>query len=165
MEDSVILYHVSPELGIQEDEEDNTDESPEIATEFETASPDASTSYHHRHHSQLRGLHFLSKLKRGPVKGLHHLNNIHKPGIHRPNIHKPNIHRPNIHRPNIHRPNIPKPSIPSIKKLSKKKSKNLRESVPELPSTVDSEFYCFESSWLNFSLSEIEKATDDFNRG
>ncbi|KAL8100289.1 receptor-like cytosolic serine/threonine-protein kinase RBK2 [Apium graveolens] len=147
---------ISPEeLGIQEDEEDNIDESPEIATECETESPNASTSYHHRHHSQLRGLHFLSKLKRGPVKGLHHLHN---------NIHKPSIHKPTIHKPNIHTPNIPKPSIPSIKKLSKKKSRHLRESVPELPSTVDSEFYCFESSWLNFSLSEIKKATHDFNR-
>lgn len=154
--DLLIFYHVSPELGIQEDEEDNIDESPEIATEYETESPNASTSYNQKHGSQLRGLHFLGKLKRGPVKGLHHLQN---------NIHKPGIYRPNIHKPHIHRPNIPKPSIPSIKKLSKKKSRHLRKSVPELPSTSDSEFYCFESSWLNFSLSDIKKATNDFNRG
>ncbi|WOG83352.1 hypothetical protein DCAR_0102527 [Daucus carota subsp. sativus] len=155
---------LSPEeLGIKEDEEDSIGESPEIESEDATESSNDSTPTHHKHGSQLRGLHFLTRLKKGPVKGIHHLqNNIHKPNIHKPNIHKPNIHKPNMH--NIHKPNIPKPSIPSIKKLSKKKSRHLRNSVPELPSTMDSEFYCFESSWLNFSLSDIKNATNDFNR-
>lgn len=56
-------------------------------------------------------------------------------------------------------------SIPSIKKLSKKKSRQLTKSMPGLPSNLDAEFYCFESSWLNFSLSDLQNATDNFSRG
>lgn len=57
------------------------------------------------------------------------------------------------------------PNIPSIKKLSKKKSRMLTKNMPGLPSNLDTEFYCFESSWLNFSLSELQRATNNFSRG
>lgn len=57
------------------------------------------------------------------------------------------------------------PTIPSVKKLSKKKSRNLTKSMPGLPSHLDAEFYCLESSWLNFSLSDLENATNHFSHG
>ncbi|GFZ21864.1 protein kinase superfamily protein [Actinidia rufa] len=58
------------------------------------------------------------------------------------------------------------PSIPSIKMLSRKKSRNARQSLPvELddPPTLDSELYCFKSSWKNFSLEDLETATSNFS--
>lgn len=60
-------------------------------------------------------------------------------------------------------PNIP--SLPSIKNISRKKSRNIGQSLPELPPTVDTSLhYCFESSWKNFSLEELQTATDNFTR-
>ncbi|KAK2995554.1 hypothetical protein RJ640_014951 [Escallonia rubra] len=56
------------------------------------------------------------------------------------------------------------PSMPSIKKLSRKKSRNSTRSMPAMPPNLDAEIYCFESSWINFSLSDLQKATDSFSR-
>ncbi|CAI9118668.1 OLC1v1020264C1 [Oldenlandia corymbosa var. corymbosa] len=56
------------------------------------------------------------------------------------------------------------PSLPSIKKISRKKSRSATQSLPALPATLDSQLYsCFEASWKNFSLSEIQNATNNFN--
>ncbi|KAA8548543.1 hypothetical protein F0562_000190 [Nyssa sinensis] len=58
------------------------------------------------------------------------------------------------------------PGKPSIKKFSKNKSRNSRQSMPELNSlnpTLDAELYCFKSSWKNFSLSELQTATNNFS--
>ena len=58
------------------------------------------------------------------------------------------------------------PSLPSQKKLIKSKSRNSTKSMPPgLPSQLDSDFYCFESSWLNFTLSDLQNATNNFSRG
>ncbi|KAK3011357.1 hypothetical protein RJ639_012066, partial [Escallonia herrerae] len=55
------------------------------------------------------------------------------------------------------------PSMPSVKKLSRKKSRNSTRSMPAMPPNLDAEFYCFESSWINFSLSDLQKATNSFS--
>lgn len=58
------------------------------------------------------------------------------------------------------------PSIPSIKLLSRKNSRNSRKSLPIIDDpTFDSDLCCFKSSWKNFSLSELETATDSFSHG
>ncbi|CAK9161913.1 unnamed protein product [Ilex paraguariensis] len=57
------------------------------------------------------------------------------------------------------------PSLPTIKKLARKKSTNSTHSMPALPPNLDAEMYFFESSWKNFSLSEIERATNNFSPG
>lgn len=51
-------------------------------------------------------------------------------------------------------------------KLTRKKSKRIREDmVPPLNSSIDSEFCCFKSSWKNFTLSELQAASNDFSHG
>ncbi|XP_057485748.1 receptor-like cytosolic serine/threonine-protein kinase RBK2 isoform X1 [Actinidia eriantha] len=57
------------------------------------------------------------------------------------------------------------PSIPSIKMLSRKKSRNARQSLPVVldDPTLDGELYCFKSSWTNFSLDDLETATSNFS--
>ncbi|KAL3508016.1 hypothetical protein ACH5RR_033398 [Cinchona calisaya] len=62
-------------------------------------------------------------------------------------------------------PTIPSlPSLPSIKKISRKKSRNITQSLPALPPSLDSQLYhCFEASWKNFTLSELETATNNFS--
>ncbi|KAA8527517.1 hypothetical protein F0562_034768 [Nyssa sinensis] len=55
------------------------------------------------------------------------------------------------------------PTIPSIKMLAKTKSINSRQDLPELSPPLDTEFYCFKSSWKNFSLSELQTATNNFS--
>ncbi|XP_071700385.1 receptor-like cytosolic serine/threonine-protein kinase RBK2 [Rutidosis leptorrhynchoides] len=55
------------------------------------------------------------------------------------------------------------PSIPSIKKLTKKKSRKLMQSMPEIPTQLDADLYCFEASWTNFSLAQLKEATDNFS--
>nr|XP_043612304.1 receptor-like cytosolic serine/threonine-protein kinase RBK2 isoform X2 [Erigeron canadensis] len=55
------------------------------------------------------------------------------------------------------------PSIPSLKKLTKKKSRKLMQSISEYPSRLDADFYCFEASWKNYSLAELKHATDNFS--
>ncbi|XP_027116133.1 receptor-like cytosolic serine/threonine-protein kinase RBK2 [Coffea arabica] len=83
--------------------------------------------------SQWRG--FLRKLKKGPVG----FNPFH--------------------------PSMPSfPSLPSIKKISRKKSRNITQSLPSLPPNLDSQFcHCFEASWKNFTLPELQTATDNFS--
>lgn len=57
------------------------------------------------------------------------------------------------------------PSMPSIKILSRKKSRNSRQSLPTIGDpTLDPELYCLRSSWKNFSLSELESATSNFSK-
>ncbi|MFS8002891.1 putative protein kinase RLK-Pelle-RLCK-VI family [Helianthus anomalus] len=55
-------------------------------------------------------------------------------------------------------------SLPSIKKLTGKKSQKLMQSIPESPSQLDAELYCFEASWTNFSLAQLKEATNNFSR-
>lgn len=55
------------------------------------------------------------------------------------------------------------PSLPSIK--SKKKSRKHTQSMPEIPSTFDPKLYCFEASWIVYSLNELKDATDNFSHG
>ncbi|KAL1294644.1 hypothetical protein AAHE18_19G153600 [Arachis hypogaea] len=50
-----------------------------------------------------------------------------------------------------------------VSKLSRRKSKRVREDL--ILSSFDSEFANFKSSWKNFTLSELQAATDDFNHG
>ena len=85
--------------------------------------------------SQWRG--FLRKLKKGPVG----FNPFH--------------------------PSMPSfPSLPSIKKISRKKSRNITQSLPSLPPNLDSQLcHCFEASWKNFTLPELQTATDNFSHG
>lgn len=63
----------------------------------------------------------------------------------------------------LHTFNSGLPSLPSLKKLTKKKSRKLMQSIPELPSQLDAELYCFEASWTNYSLAELKDATDNFS--
>ncbi|XP_076958021.1 receptor-like cytosolic serine/threonine-protein kinase RBK2 [Bidens hawaiensis] len=51
--------------------------------------------------------------------------------------------------------------LPSIKRLTKKKSQNL---MPELDSKLNDSLYCFEASWINYSLAQLKDATDNFSR-
>ncbi|XP_019419335.1 PREDICTED: receptor-like cytosolic serine/threonine-protein kinase RBK2 isoform X1 [Lupinus angustifolius] len=59
--------------------------------------------------------------------------------------------------------------LKNVPKLTRRKSKRIREdlipslSSPALKSSLDSEFCCFKSSWKNFTLSEIQAATNDFS--
>ncbi|KAL6971388.1 hypothetical protein U1Q18_031065 [Sarracenia purpurea var. burkii] len=57
------------------------------------------------------------------------------------------------------------PTMPSMKMLSRKKSRNSRQSLPaiENPTLDTDDLYCFKSSWKNFSLSELETATSNFS--
>ncbi|XP_021905029.1 receptor-like cytosolic serine/threonine-protein kinase RBK2 [Carica papaya] len=58
----------------------------------------------------------------------------------------------------------PLPSLKSVPKLTRKKSKRIRDyMVPNLTSTLDPELCCLKSSWKNFALSELEAATNDFS--
>ncbi|RDX89412.1 Receptor-like cytosolic serine/threonine-protein kinase RBK2, partial [Mucuna pruriens] len=59
--------------------------------------------------------------------------------------------------------------LKNVPKLTRRKSKRIREDLipslnsPALQSSFDTEFGCFKSSWKNFSLAEIQAATDDFS--
>ncbi|CAL5183821.1 unnamed protein product [Lathyrus oleraceus] len=59
--------------------------------------------------------------------------------------------------------------LKNVPKLTRRKSKRIREDLipslnsPALQSSFDAEFCCFKSSWKNFSLAEIQAATDDFS--
>lgn len=61
--------------------------------------------------------------------------------------------------------------LKNVPKLTRRKSKRIREDLipslnsPALQSSFDAEFCCFKSSWKNFSLAEIQAATDDFSHG
>lgn len=64
----------------------------------------------------------------------------------------------------------PLKNVPKAK-LTRRKSKRIREDLipslnsPALQSSFDSEFCCFKSSWKNFTLSELQAATNDFSHG
>ncbi|XP_027353610.1 receptor-like cytosolic serine/threonine-protein kinase RBK2 [Abrus precatorius] len=59
--------------------------------------------------------------------------------------------------------------LKNVPKLTRRKSKRIREELipslnsPALQSSFDSEFACFKSSWKNFTLSEIQTATNHFS--
>ncbi|XP_051129306.1 receptor-like cytosolic serine/threonine-protein kinase RBK2 [Andrographis paniculata] len=56
------------------------------------------------------------------------------------------------------------PHLPSIKKLSKRMTEKGTQSLPILPPNVEAElYYCFQNSWTNFSLTELEEATNNFS--
>ncbi|EPS68618.1 hypothetical protein M569_06148, partial [Genlisea aurea] len=55
------------------------------------------------------------------------------------------------------------PHLPSIKKLSRKKTSRSPQSLPSLPSLDADLYYCFETSWKNFSLSDLQEATNNFS--
>lgn len=61
--------------------------------------------------------------------------------------------------------------LKNVPKLTRRKSKRIREEFipslnsPALQSSFDSEFMCFKSSWKNFTLAEIQAATNDFSQG
>lgn len=61
--------------------------------------------------------------------------------------------------------------LKNVPKLTRRKSKRIREDLipslnsPALQSSFDSDMYCFKSSWKNFTLAEIQAATNDFSHG
>ncbi|XP_022740579.1 receptor-like cytosolic serine/threonine-protein kinase RBK2 [Durio zibethinus] len=62
-------------------------------------------------------------------------------------------------------PGITPQTLPPLKpKLTRRKSKRIRdEMVPQLCSALDAELCCFKSTWKNFSLSELQEATNNFS--
>ncbi|KAG9151077.1 hypothetical protein Leryth_002658 [Lithospermum erythrorhizon] len=53
-----------------------------------------------------------------------------------------------------------------IKKHSRRSTRDERKSMPNIPTQGGPEsdiFYCFESTWKNFTLSELKEATDNFS--
>ncbi|KAK6130386.1 hypothetical protein DH2020_035891 [Rehmannia glutinosa] len=59
-------------------------------------------------------------------------------------------------------PNLP--HLLSIKKLSRKRTNRSTQSLPALPPHIEADlYYCFETSWKNFTLSDLEEATDNFS--
>ncbi|KAL0348735.1 UNVERIFIED_CONTAM: Receptor-like cytosolic serine/threonine-protein kinase RBK2 [Sesamum angustifolium] len=58
------------------------------------------------------------------------------------------------------------PHLTSIKKLTRKKSSRNTQSLPSFPPNIEADlYYCFESSWRNFTLSDLQEATDNFSPG
>ncbi|MCI31498.1 receptor-like cytosolic serine/threonine-protein kinase RBK2-like, partial [Trifolium medium] len=61
--------------------------------------------------------------------------------------------------------------LKNVPKLTRRKSKRIREDLipslnsPALQSSFDAEFCCFKSSWKNFTISEIQAATNNFSHG
>ncbi|KAJ9549537.1 hypothetical protein OSB04_022080 [Centaurea solstitialis] len=55
------------------------------------------------------------------------------------------------------------PALHAIKRLTRKKSTKLTESIPPLTHGLDSELHCFAASWKNFSLAELKAATNHFS--
>ncbi|XP_075489160.1 receptor-like cytosolic serine/threonine-protein kinase RBK2 [Primulina tabacum] len=54
-------------------------------------------------------------------------------------------------------------NLPSIKKLSRRRTRNT-QSLPALPTHIEVDlYYCFETSWKSFSLLDLEEATDNFS--
>ncbi|GMI69825.1 hypothetical protein HRI_000651800 [Hibiscus trionum] len=62
-------------------------------------------------------------------------------------------------------PGIPSQVLPPLipKGAVKKGKRSGDDMVPPLDSTLDAELSCFKSSWKNFSLSELEEATNNFS--
>ncbi|GMI70354.1 hypothetical protein like AT5G18910 [Hibiscus trionum] len=61
-------------------------------------------------------------------------------------------------------PGIPSQVLPPLmpKGAVKKGKRSGDDTIPPLDSTLDAELGCFKSSWKNFSLSELEEATNNF---
>lgn len=63
------------------------------------------------------------------------------------------------------------PPLITVPKLTRRKSKRIREELvpqmnsPALTTNLDSELSFFKASWKNFSLSELQVATDNFSKG
>lgn len=59
------------------------------------------------------------------------------------------------------------PSIPSLTTMKKVPKKRIRKSLPTLPPQIDGDLVpsCFETSWINFTLPELQKITDNFSPG
>lgn len=63
------------------------------------------------------------------------------------------------------------PSLTSIKKISRKKSRNSEQHQNIIPTVLNNPdldtqlSHCFESSWKNFSLADIKLATNNFSPG
>ncbi|PIM98849.1 Serine/threonine protein kinase [Handroanthus impetiginosus] len=56
------------------------------------------------------------------------------------------------------------PHLPSIKKLSRRRTSRNTQSLPALPPHIEAElYYCFEASWKNFSLTDLQEATNNFD--
>ncbi|KAK9052756.1 hypothetical protein SSX86_029386 [Deinandra increscens subsp. villosa] len=55
------------------------------------------------------------------------------------------------------------PKLHSIKRMTRRRSRKIIETIPTLPQE-DTEFlHCFEASWTNFSLADLNSATDNFS--
>ncbi|KAL6548440.1 hypothetical protein OROGR_008861 [Orobanche gracilis] len=68
---------------------------------------------------------------------------------------------PTMHFQTFH-PTIP--HLLSIKKLSRKRTNRSSQSLPALPPHIEADlYYCFETSWKNFTLTDLEEATDNFS--
>ncbi|VFQ64897.1 unnamed protein product [Cuscuta campestris] len=57
------------------------------------------------------------------------------------------------------------PSIPALPSMKKAPKKRIRKSLPALPAEMDAQLVpsCFETSWKNFSLSDLQKITNNFS--
>ncbi|KAL8515463.1 hypothetical protein ACS0TY_014234 [Phlomoides rotata] len=68
---------------------------------------------------------------------------------------------PDVHFRTFH----PIPHLLSIKKLSsKRRGTRSTQSLPELPTQIDGDlYYCFETSWKNFTLADLKEITNNFN--
>ncbi|KAI3812500.1 hypothetical protein L1987_17210 [Smallanthus sonchifolius] len=57
------------------------------------------------------------------------------------------------------------PTLHSIKRLTRRRSWKIAETIPTLPRDLDAELHCFEASWTNFSLTDLKSATNNFSPG
>lgn len=65
--------------------------------------------------------------------------------------------------PNVRFHTVPLRSVP---KLTWRKSRRIREDfIPGLNSDLETELCYFRPSWKNFTLEELEDATDNFSHG
>ncbi|KAL3626179.1 hypothetical protein CASFOL_029728 [Castilleja foliolosa] len=56
------------------------------------------------------------------------------------------------------------PNLLSLKKLSRRRTDRTTQSLPALPPHIEADlYYCFETSWKNFTLSDLKEATDNFS--
>lgn len=70
---------------------------------------------------------------------------------------------PSVHFQQFH-PALP--HLPSIKKISKRRNEKGSASMPLLPPNLEADLYhCFQNSWINYSLAELEEATNNFSPG
>lgn len=57
------------------------------------------------------------------------------------------------------------PTLHSIKRLTKRSTRKIIETIPTLPDDLDAELHFFEASWTNFSLADLKSATNNFSPG